>query len=136
MISGGNDVIATTFHISLNAMTMGGRIAAIIVPPIAFYMTKRICSRSRPRIASSWSTASRPGIIRQLPNGEFVEVTRPLPPVRIPDMVPIENEHHTTDEAPNGGRHVVRRAGEALGRVFVSHEEQPDPEKLSGSGQQ
>ena len=43
MISGGNDVIATTFHISLNAMTWGGRFAAIAAPPIAFYVTRRIC---------------------------------------------------------------------------------------------
>ena len=36
MISGGNDVIATTFHISLNAMTWGGRFAG-----------HRRCRRSR-----------------------------------------------------------------------------------------
>jgi ubiquinol-cytochrome c reductase cytochrome b subunit len=136
MISGGNDVIATTFHISLNAMTLGGRVAAIIVPPIAFYTTKRICLALQARDRELIEHGIETGIIRQLPNGEFVEVTRPLPAVVVPQMTPVEGGHETTSEPTGDGRHVVRRAGDALGRVFVSHEEQPDPEKMSGSGQQ
>src|SRR5690554_147788 len=42
-VSGANDVVAEAFHISLNAMTWGGRIALIIVPPIAYYLAYRLC---------------------------------------------------------------------------------------------
>ena len=43
MISGGNDVIADKFDISLNAMTWVGRIGCIVLPPIAYVVTYRIC---------------------------------------------------------------------------------------------
>src|ERR687894_816027 len=43
MIAGGNDVIADKFDISLNAMTWVGRIGVIILPPIAYAITYRIC---------------------------------------------------------------------------------------------
>ena len=35
-ISGGNDLVAKAFDISLNAMTWGGRIALLILPPLAY----------------------------------------------------------------------------------------------------
>ena len=35
-LSGGNDIIAKAFDISLNAMTWGGRIALLVLPPIAY----------------------------------------------------------------------------------------------------
>ena len=38
LISGGNDVIADKFDISLNAMTWAGRIGVLIVPPLAYYV--------------------------------------------------------------------------------------------------
>ena len=37
-LSGGNDVIADKFHISLNAMTWAGRIGLLILPPLAYYL--------------------------------------------------------------------------------------------------
>src|SRR3954467_15478817 len=43
MMSGGNDVIADKFDISLNAMTWFGRIGLIVIPPIAYAVTYRIC---------------------------------------------------------------------------------------------
>ena len=43
MMSGGNDVIADKFDIRLNAMTWVGRIGVIILPPIAYAVTYRIC---------------------------------------------------------------------------------------------
>ena len=42
-ISGMNDLIAYHFQISLNAMTWVGRIGLVIVPPIVYYCTYRIC---------------------------------------------------------------------------------------------
>ena len=43
-IGGGNDIIATHFHLSINAITWFVRVAVFVVPPvIAFVVTKRIC---------------------------------------------------------------------------------------------
>lgn len=39
----GNDLIAKAFSISLNAMTWGGRIALLILPPLAYVLAYRIC---------------------------------------------------------------------------------------------
>src|SRR5437763_6525343 len=42
-ISGGNDVIADKFDISLNAMTWFGRIGMVVLPPLAYVITYRLC---------------------------------------------------------------------------------------------
>lgn len=39
----GFDVIAYTFGISLNATTWAGRIGLLLLPPIAYYVTYRVC---------------------------------------------------------------------------------------------
>ena len=60
-------------------ITWIARVAVIVGPIIAYFITKRIClglQRKDARTCSS--TAWRPGIIRQLPNGEYIEVTRPV----------------------------------------------------------
>ena len=41
--SGGNDLIAKAFNISLNAMTWGGRIALLVLPPLAYLVAYRVC---------------------------------------------------------------------------------------------
>ena len=84
-ISGGNDVIASTFRISLNAMTWVGRIACIAVPPITYIFTKRICIALQKRDEELRTHGIETGLIRQLPSGEFIEVSIPLP-----DPAPIE----------------------------------------------
>ena len=42
-ISCGNDIIADKFDISLNAMTWGGRIGLLVLPPLAYYVAYRMC---------------------------------------------------------------------------------------------
>jgi ubiquinol-cytochrome c reductase cytochrome b subunit len=78
LLSGGNDVIADKFDISLNAMTWAGRIGILIVPPIAFWATYRIClglqSHDREVLAHGVET----GILKRLPDGKFIEVHQPL----------------------------------------------------------
>ncbi|GLW32430.1 cytochrome bc1 complex cytochrome b subunit [Actinoplanes regularis] len=80
-ISGGNDVIADKFHISLNAMTWAGRIGLLILPPIAYYMSVRICLGLQQHDREVLAHGVETGIIKRLPNGQFVEVHQPLGPV-------------------------------------------------------
>jgi ubiquinol-cytochrome c reductase cytochrome b subunit len=79
-ISGGNDIIADKFHISLNAMTWAGRIGLLVVPPLAYFVTRRICLGLQQHDREVLAHGVETGIIRRLPDGGFVEVHQPLPP--------------------------------------------------------
>jgi ubiquinol-cytochrome c reductase cytochrome b subunit len=78
LVSGGNDIIADKFHISLNAMTWGGRVACLILPPLAYYITHRICLGLQQHDREVLAHGVETGIIKRLPNGAFVEVHQPL----------------------------------------------------------
>ena len=80
-ISGGNDHIAHFFQISLNAMTWFGRIGVIILPPIAYYITHRICVGLQRSDRAVLEHGIETGVIKQMPNGAFVEIHQPLGPV-------------------------------------------------------
>ncbi|HVV24160.1 MAG TPA: cytochrome bc complex cytochrome b subunit [Pseudonocardiaceae bacterium] len=77
-ISGGNDVIATTFHISLNAMTWAGRIGVLVLPPLAYYVAYRLCLGLQRADRDVLEHGIETGIITRLPHGEFIEVHQPL----------------------------------------------------------
>src|SRR5215211_6838856 len=81
MVSGGNDVIADKFDISLNAMTWIGRIGIVILPPIVYVITYRICLGLQQHDREVLEHGIETGVIRRLPNGEFIEVHQPLGPV-------------------------------------------------------
>jgi ubiquinol-cytochrome c reductase cytochrome b subunit len=80
-ISGGNDIVAKAFDISLNAMTWGGRIALFLGPPIAYVLTYRVCIGLQRHDREVLSHGLETGIIKRLPTGEFIEVHQPLGPV-------------------------------------------------------
>jgi len=81
LVSGGNDIIADKFHISLNAMTWAGRIAILVVPPLAYYLTHRIALGLQQHDREVLAHGVETGIIKRLPNGAFVEIHQPLAPV-------------------------------------------------------
>lgn len=78
-IGGGNDIIATKFHLSLNAITWFVRIGFFVVPVLAFIITKRICiglqRADTNRILHGYET----GVIERSPDGGFSERHAPLP---------------------------------------------------------
>jgi ubiquinol-cytochrome c reductase cytochrome b subunit len=78
LLSGGNDVIAYTFDISLNATTWAGRIGLLLLPPIAYYFTYRICLGLQRADRSILEHGIETGIIKRLPHGEFIELHQPL----------------------------------------------------------
>ena len=80
-ISGGNDLIAKAFDISLNAMTWGGRIALIVLPPLTYAIAYRICLGLQRHDREVLEHGIETGIIKRLPTGEFIEVHQPLGPV-------------------------------------------------------
>jgi ubiquinol-cytochrome c reductase cytochrome b subunit len=77
-ISGGNDIIALQFDISLNAMTWVGRIGLLVIPPLAFWATYRICLGLQQHDREVLAHGVETGIIKRLPSGAFIEVHQPL----------------------------------------------------------
>jgi ubiquinol-cytochrome c reductase cytochrome b subunit len=80
-VSGGNDVIADKFHISLNAMTWAGRIGLLIGPPLMYFIAVRICLGLQQHDREVLAHGVETGIIKRLPDGRFTEVHQPLAPV-------------------------------------------------------
>ena len=78
-LEGANDVIADHFDVPLYLTTWIARCAIIRrargSPTSSPSGSASACSA---RTCTCWSTAWRPGIIRQLPSGEFIEETRPV----------------------------------------------------------
>jgi len=77
-IGGGNDLVATTFDLSINAISWTLRIMLIVAPPIAFIITKRICLGLQRRDREKLLHGYESGRILRLPHGEFIEVHQPL----------------------------------------------------------
>ena len=79
LISGGNDILAHIFRVSVNQTTYVGRAALFIVPPLVYWATKRICLGLQRADAELVHHGIESGTIRRLPSGEFIEETVPLP---------------------------------------------------------
>jgi len=80
LINGGNDIIATTFSLSINQVMWFSRIGIIILPPIAFVITKRICLSLQRADRELVLHGRETGRLLMLPHGEFVEVHEPISP--------------------------------------------------------
>src|SRR5205814_2123540 len=80
VFSGENDVIAKVFNISLNAMTWGGRIALLALPPIAYLVSYRMCLALQRHDREVLEHGIETGIVKMLPTGEFIEVHQPIGP--------------------------------------------------------
>ncbi|AIT61485.1 menaquinol-cytochrome C reductase [Corynebacterium doosanense CAU 212 = DSM 45436] len=77
-ISGGNDHVAHFFQVSLNAMTWFGRIGLVILPPLAYFITYRICVSLQRNDREVLEHGIETGTIKMLPNGAFIEIHQPL----------------------------------------------------------
>lgn len=80
-LSGGNDLFAYHFEVSLNAMTWVGRIGLIVLPSLAYFITYRICLGLQRSDREVLEHGIETGVIKIMPNGAFVEVHQPLGPV-------------------------------------------------------
>jgi ubiquinol-cytochrome c reductase cytochrome b subunit len=78
MLGGGNDLWATHFHLSVNAVTYFVRVFLFAGPVIGYIVTKRICLGLQRRDREKVLHGRETGIIKRLPHGEFIEVHEPL----------------------------------------------------------
>jgi ubiquinol-cytochrome c reductase cytochrome b subunit len=80
LINGGNDIIATTFDLSINQMMWFSRIGVLVLPPIAFIVTKRLCLSLQRADRELVLHGRETGRLVRLPHGEFVEIHEPISP--------------------------------------------------------
>ncbi|MGA6225941.1 cytochrome b [Streptomyces umbrinus] len=83
LAGGGNDIVATRFHLSINTVTWAVRIALFVVPVIVFVATRRICLGLQLRDRELVLHGRETGVIKRLPHGEYVELHRPLSPAEL-----------------------------------------------------
>ncbi|GGW84622.1 cytochrome bc1 complex cytochrome b subunit [Streptomyces lomondensis] len=78
LIGGGNDIVATHLHLSINVITWFVRIGAFVLPVVAFIVTKKICMGLQRRDRAKVLHGRETGTIKRLPTGEYTEVHEPL----------------------------------------------------------
>jgi ubiquinol-cytochrome c reductase cytochrome b subunit len=83
-MGGGNDIIATTFNLSINSITYFMRVALIVVPPLVFVATRRICLGLQRNDLDKLIHGKETGRILRLPEGGFVEVHEPVNEAELP----------------------------------------------------
>jgi ubiquinol-cytochrome c reductase cytochrome b subunit len=109
LLNGGNDIIATTFHLTINQMMWFARIGVLVLPPIAFIVTKRICLSLQRADRDLVLHGVETGRLVRLPHGEFVEVHEPLSPEKAWTLT--SHEQLAPLELPESDASGVRRAG-------------------------
>jgi ubiquinol-cytochrome c reductase cytochrome b subunit len=77
-IAGGNDVIATTLHLSVNGFTRFLQVALFVLPPLAFWITKRICLGLRLRDRDTVLRGRETGVVVVNTEGGIEELRAPL----------------------------------------------------------
>ena len=93
---GANDVIADYLSIPLYTVTWISRVAIFLGPFLAFVITRRICLGLQRKDRDELLHGYESGIIRQLPNGGFIEVHKPvddearavLEAKKVPELLP------------------------------------------------
>jgi ubiquinol-cytochrome c reductase cytochrome b subunit len=114
LVSGGNDLMAHLFRISLNTSTYVGRAALFVLPPVMYAVSYRICVALQRSDQEVIEHGRETGVVLRMPSGEYAEEhTR----VETPQLVltPVEPERGPAAAGGNG-RSRGEWAGAALHR--------------------
>ncbi len=124
---GANDVIADKLQIPLYTITWIARVLVFVGPAIAFFATKRICLALQRKDKEMLLHGYESGIIRQLPDGQFVEVHKPVPEdVRavleakpVPALLPAPGAADANGVPAPSSRGVLGKARAIANRAFA-----------------
>ncbi|MFJ2778678.1 MULTISPECIES: cytochrome bc complex cytochrome b subunit [unclassified Kitasatospora] len=111
LAGGGNDLLATHFHLSINAITNAVRIGFFVAPVVVFVITKRWCLGLQRRDKEKVLHGRESGVIKRLPHGEYVEVHTPLPPGRLYTLTAHDQPEPVDLPAEVDENGVVRKVG-------------------------
>ncbi len=78
-IGGGNDIIATQFSMDIYWITRFVQVGVIVLPVLAFIITKRICIGLQRADANSILHGYETGVLERSPDGSYSERHAPLP---------------------------------------------------------
>jgi ubiquinol-cytochrome c reductase cytochrome b subunit len=117
-LEGANDVVARWLDISLYVTTEIARYAIFIGPVVAYWVTKRICLGLQRKDVHLLEHGVETGIIRQLPSGEYIELTKPVPEEKRALLVSRTGLPQLA--APVGDEVPARSARGGLGRLRLS----------------
>jgi ubiquinol-cytochrome c reductase cytochrome b subunit len=78
LVAAADDIIAAWFDVSLNATVWAARIGLLILPPLAYFITYRVCLGLQRSDREVLEHGVETGIVKRLPHGQFIEVHQPL----------------------------------------------------------
>jgi ubiquinol-cytochrome c reductase cytochrome b subunit len=139
-VGGDNDIIATHFDLSINAITWTLRAMVFFLPPLVFVFTKRFClalqRRDRDKLLHGYET----GTIVRLPSGEFIDVHAPVSDEERAVLLagdtyhPIEIDSRPDENGVRPRRGLVDRARSRLSFFYFGEQiEKPTAEELAHS---
>jgi quinol-cytochrome oxidoreductase complex cytochrome b subunit len=108
LLAGGNDVVAQSFHISLNALTWVLRVALVVGPVLAFLLTRTLCRALLWKERERLVTGEESGEVRQSVEGGYESDHRPVEkfrpgaprtPATTPDTTPATRSVGTQAQA-------------------------------------
>jgi ubiquinol-cytochrome c reductase cytochrome b subunit len=126
LLNGGNDLIATHFHLSINSIMWFTRIGVIVIPPLVFVITKRLCLSLQRADRDLVLHGRETGRLVMTPAGEFVEVHEELTPEKKWTLTSHEQQAALTvpQEDASGVRNPQGFRGKIRARFAVAHAEQ------------
>jgi len=136
---GANDVLADRFQVPLYTITWIARIAMFVVPIGGYFITKRICIGLQRADARIVAHGYESGILRQMPDGEFIEVHTPateeelavLDSRVIPTALPSGEETDANGVPAPSSRGLMGKARSIANRAFT---EEVEPMEDHGHG--
>jgi ubiquinol-cytochrome c reductase cytochrome b subunit len=123
-IAGGNDFFATILDIPVNWITWFVRAGVIVLPPVMFWVTKRICLGLQRRDREKVLHGRESGVIMVSPEGEYSEVHATVPREEAFELthhrrqVPVELEPETDENGIPAPRRRVERVRARLSSFY------------------
>jgi ubiquinol-cytochrome c reductase cytochrome b subunit len=115
-IAGGNDIVATHLHLSINDITYVLRAGVFILPPLAYVITKRICLGLQRKDREKVLHGRETGRVFRTEGGEVFELHEPLSPQDRWHLVAYE-AHRPIELPPGVDEAGVRRPGSAMDKL-------------------
>lgn len=138
--AGGNDIIATELHLSINQITYAFRVLVFVAPVVAFLVTRRWCISLQRHDEAQLLHGYESGIIMRSPEGGYSERHLPISQERAYTLTARDREHpyepaSETDTngvpAPAGRINKVRARLSAL--MFADNVQKPTAEELEAA---
>ena len=115
LVNGGNDIIATHFHLTINGIMWFTRIGLFVIPPIVFIITKRICLSLQRADRDLVLHGRETGRLVMTAEGEFVEIHEPLSAEKIYTLT--QHEQNAPLALPSVDANGVRAIGGIKGKL-------------------